>query len=331
MSYQYTNKYNISLALTAFLMYDDYDHDSRPNAISATTLLKPIRQLVLIQQNKQLKKTVDISEFAASSMGSAIHDRCERAWTNLDNIAEALKALGASDEAISTIKINPIKVNEGDIPVYVEQRTEKELLGFIIPGKFDLVLDGTLNDFKSTSVWGYIFDSNAENYTIQGSIYRWLNPDKVTNPDYININFIFTDWSKMRARQDSRGYPQQRVLTKKYPLWSMSATEDWIKHKLKIYTEHIELSQDKLPKCTDKELWAGETVHKYYKNPANITRATKNFKEHEYQEALDRKASDNDVGIIKTVKGEIKACLYCPVVEICDQAKELVQTGRLTL
>ncbi len=331
MSYIYTNKHKISLALAAFLMYDDYDHDPRPNAISATTLLKPIRQLVLIQQNKQLKKTVDISEFAASSMGSALHDRCERAWTNLDNISKALTALGAPADAINMVKINPTKVNEGEISVYVEQRTEKELLGYIIPGKFDLILDGNLNDFKSTSVWGYIYDSNAENYTIQGSIYRWLNPDKVTNPNYININFIFTDWSKARARQDPRTYPQQRVITKQYPLWSIPATEEWITHRIKQYIDHANLPQAQLPRCTDKELWASETVHKYYKNPANTKRATKNFKEHEYQEALDRQASDGNVGIVKTIKGEVKACQYCPVVEVCDQAKELIQTGRLTL
>ena len=52
MAFEYTNKLNISLPLAVFLMYDSYDHDQRDNVISATGLLRPIKQLVLTQQNR---------------------------------------------------------------------------------------------------------------------------------------------------------------------------------------------------------------------------------------------------------------------------------------
>ena len=48
-------------------------------------------------------------------------------------------------------------------------------------------------------------------------------------------------------------------------------------------------------------------------------------------EALIRKSNDGDVGIIKTVPGEVKACRYCPVIGVCTQAETMLVEGRLTL
>jgi hypothetical protein len=328
MAFEYTNKTNLSLALAVFLMYDNYDYDERDNVISATGLIKPLRQLILSQQNKSLAKTVDIADLVASRMGSAIHTGCEEAWTDPDNVKKALKALGASEDSINSIKINPPYVKHGETPVYVEQRAEKEILDFTISGKYDLVLDGVLNDYKSTSVWTYVFDSNKDNYIKQGSIYKWLSPDKITS-DYININYIFTDWSAVKARADTKSYPQQKVLTKKYLLWGPTETENWIKNKLETFKLHSNTPQAELPECTNEELWASETTYKYYKNPSKLDRSTKNFKS--MHEALIRKTDDGDVGVIKTVPGEVKACRYCPVVSICTQAESMLADGRLTL
>ena len=327
MALEYTNKNNVSLALAVFLMYDNYEHDERPNSISATGLIKPLRRLVLSQQNKDLLKTVDITDLVASRMGSAIHTGCGEAWTDYDNVKKALKVLGASEDAINNIRINPEYVKPGETPVYVEQRAEKEILNFIISGKYDLVLDGVLNDYKSTSVWTYIFDSSADDYIKQGSIYKWLSPDKITS-DYININYIFTDWSAARARE-KKDYPQFKVLTKKYPLWSVEETENWIMNKIEAYKALANTPQEDLPECTDEELWATQTTYKYYKNPNKLDRSTKNFDT--MDEALIRKSADGDVGTIKTVPGEVKHCRYCPVQPICTQSQRMIEEGRLML
>lgn len=328
MAFEYTNKNNISLALAVFLMHDSYDYDGRDNVISATGLLKSIRQMVLAYQNRDLAKTVDIADLVPSRMGSAIHSGCEEAWSDRKNILEALKLFGAADTVTDSIKVNPKTVNSDDMPVYVEQRVEKEVLDFVISGKYDLVLDGVLNDYKSTSVWTYIFDSSKDNYIKQGSIYKWLSPDKITS-DIININYIFTDWSAPRARQDAKSYPQQRVLTKEYPLWSTEETEQWIINKLEVYQSLIGASQCNLPECTEEELWASKAVYKYYKNPNKLDRSTKNFST--MDEALMRKSADGDIGTIKEVPGEVKACRYCSVVSICAQAEGMLASGRLTL
>ena len=327
MALEYTNKNNVSLALAVFLMYDDYDYDERSNAISATGLIRPLRQLVLSKQNVALSKTVDIADLVFTRMGSAIHKGCEEAWTDSDNVKKALKVLGASEDAVNNIKINPKVTAQGEIPVYVEQRAEKEILNFIISGKYDLVLDGILNDYKSTSVWTYVFDSNADSYVKQGSIYKWLSPDKITS-DYININYIFTDWSAAKARE-KKEYPQQRVLTKKYPLWSVEETENWITNKIETYKALIDTPQEGLPECTNEELWATETKYKHYKD-SNSTRATNGGVHNSMDDALKFQAQKGG-GIIKTIPGEVKACRYCPVIGICTQAETMLANGRLVL
>ncbi len=336
MAFKYTNNNNISLPLAVFLMHDSYDYDDRASVISATALLRPIRQLVLMEQNKNLAKTVDIGELAASRMGSAIHAGCEAAWSNRNNVLSALELFGAGENVIDHIRVNPEKVNPGELPIYVEQRAEKEVPGIydafdlpiIISGKFDLVMEGNLHDYKSTSVWKYIFDSGREDYIKQGSIYKWLNPEKITN-GILNIHYIFTDWSPAKAREDTKRYPQQRVATKEYPLWSEPETESWIIGKLEILQGLLAQPQEALPECTDEELWASDTVYKYYKNPNKLDRSTKNFST--MDEAVIRKSADGDIGIIKEVRGEVKACRYCPAVSVCNQASSMLANGRLSL
>ena len=326
MAFKYTNKNNISLPLAVWLMHDDYDYDSRDNVISATALLKPTRALVLKYQNKDLDKSVDIADLVSARMGSAIHAIAEQAWTDRGNVSKALSALGTSKLGEITI-INPDKpVKETEIAVYVEQRHETKVGDYIISGKYDLVVDGTLSDYKSTSVWTYVFDSNALKYTQQGSIYKWLAPDRITD-NKIDIQFIFTDWSSAQAMRDSK-YPQSRVLTKSYPLWSVEQTEHFIKTKLNDITNLSDKSQDELPECTSEELWESETKYKYFKNP-NAQRATKNFDN--LEEANIRLANDGGVGIVNTVRGEVKACRYCEVVDICKQARNLINQGRLVV
>lgn len=331
MSYKYTNPYGISLPLAVWLMHDDYDYDDRPNVISATSLLKPTRALVLSYQNKGLDKTVDIMSLVPSRMGSAIHAIAEQAWTSDKNIKNALTSLGMSKIAGQFI-VNPSNallkdMQESSIPVYVEQRHETEVGDYIISGKYDLVVDGTLSDYKSTSVWTYVFDSNALKYTQQGSIYKWLAPDRITD-NKIDIQFIFTDWSSSQAVRDPK-YPQTRVMTKSYPLWPVEQTDKYIKDKLESITSLLDKPQEELPQCTSEELWESKTKYKYYKNPAKTARATRNFDSME--EANSRLLDDGGVGTVITVRGEVKACRYCEVSDICKQARNLVNQGRLVL
>lgn len=324
---QYTNQLQIPLALAVFLATDDYDHET--GVISATSLLKPLRQLILPKRIDPKNINIDVSSLVSSRMGSAIHAAIEKAWTNPE---KALKALGFPPRVYDNIIINPtqeqLESNPKAIPVYMEQRAYKEIEGFRVSGKYDFVAEGKVQDFKSTSVYSYINQSNAEKYILQGSIYRWLNPDIITE-DVMMIHYIFTDWSKASATQN-KDYPQNRVLTQKFKLLSIAETENFIKQKLQQIKRHNMSPENEIPVCTDEDLWRKETVWKYYKDPSKMSgRSTKNFGTR--HDAYMRLAEDNNVGIVVEVKGQVKACAYCPAFDICTQKDTYIASGELVL
>lgn len=326
----YTNHAHIPLSIAVWLATDHYDHDPDPNKISATSLMKPLRQLILAKRVPQEDFPTDLESLVASRMGTAIHDSIEKAW--LHNRIQALQALGYPDKIIQKVKVNPEPgdLQPGDIPVYMEQRESRVIDGITVTGKYDFVGEGRLEDFKSTGVFSYMSGSNDEKYILQGSIYRWLSPHIITQDEML-IQFIFTDWQKIRAiTEAAKGYPEKRTVFKRYPLKSLAETEHWIRNKLTQIRTHMDLPEEQLPLCTDEELWRKPPTFKYYKNPQKkMTRSTKNFDN--IHEARIKLAEDGGVGIIVEAGGEVTACKYCPAFPICSQAQTLIEDGSLKL
>ena len=319
---QYTNNYNIPLSLAVFLATDDYDYD--PYTISATSLLKPIRSLILSKRVPKEQMIVDISSLVSARMGSAIHTAIEKAWMNP---AQAIKSLGYPEHIVNKVVINPTEVKPGQIPVYMEQRAYKEVLGYKVSGKFDFVASGQVEDFKSTSVYTYLNQTNKDKYILQGSIYRWLNPDIITK-DKMRINYVFTDWNKKDSLSNPN-YPASRVHTQSLPLMSIQETDNWVRNRLQLIKTYTPLDESELPLCTDEELWRKENVYKYYANPANTSRATKNF--NTYTEAMQYYIERGATGLVKEVKGKVTACKYCNAYAICSQRVTLEESGDLVI
>lgn len=324
---QYTNELQIPLALAVFLATDDYDYET--GVISATSLIKPVRQLILPKRMKPEEIVIDISSLVSSRMGSSIHSGIEKAW--LDPIP-ALKALGYPKKVWGNILINPTKEllahNPAAIPVYMEQRAYKEILGFRVSGKYDFVAEGKVQDFKSTSVYTYMNQTNVEKYILQGSIYRWLNPDIITE-DTMMIHYIFTDWSKASALQN-KDYPQSRVLTQRLKLLSIQETEQYILNKLTEYKQYLNSPENEIPHCSEEDLWRKDSVWKYYRDPSKMNgRSTKNFDNR--HDAYIRLAEDGNTGIVVEVRGQVNACKYCAAFNICTQKDEYLKSGDLVL
>lgn len=324
---KYANTSSVPLSLAVFLASDFYDHDQDQNTISATTLIKPIRQIVLGARVPEDMTPVDLVNLVPSRMGSAIHDAIERSWK--DNYTNALANLGYPKRVIEKIRINPKpeELTDGMIPVYMEQRAKKQVGKFLITGKYDFIGDGRVEDFKSTSTYSAMSNTNDEKYIWQGSIYRWLNPQIITK-DEMAIQFIFTDWSKAKAMADPK-YPQQRIQQRLLPLKSYQETDAFVNRKLNQIEQYWNASEDELPRCTDADLWRSEPVFKYYKNPEKRSRSTKNFDSR--HDAQLRYIEDGSVGIVVEQPGQVTACKYCPAFAICSQKDELVASGDLVL
>ena len=324
---QYSNVSAVPLSLAVFLASDNYDHSEDQNTISATALLKPLRQIILGSRVPTGDSVVDLIQMMPSRMGTAIHDSIEQAWKV--NYKVAMKTLGYPDKIIEKVMINPHPDSLEDwvIPIYLEQRAFKQVGKFTVSGKYDFIGDGRIEDFKSTSTYTAVKGINDEKHMLQLSIYRWLNP-KIVTKDEGAIQFIFTDWSKAKAMQDPK-YPQQRIQQRIHSLKSIPETDNFVKQKLNQIEQHWDTPEESLPLCSDEDLWRSDPVFKYYKNPQNTKRSTKNFDSK--QDAYIRMAEDNNVGVVKEVPGQVTACKYCQAFSICSQKDQLIASGDLVL
>ena len=313
------------MSVAVWLAHDDYDHSSDPYHVSATSLLKPIKSLVLSTRVSTSANT-DVSDLIPSRMGTAVHTAIENAWLS-SNLKEHLTSLRYSAKVVQNIVINPTadQLTEDSVPIYMELRGSKKVGKYTVSGKFDFVSGGVLEDFKTTGTYGYINQSNADKYAQQGSIYKWLHSDIITE-DYMYIQYIFTDWSSAKARQD-KNYPSSRIVPQRYVLDSVQDTEAFVTSRINLIDKYRESPESDMPNCSPKDLWESDPVFKYYKNPASRARSTKNFTT--YHEAHERMMQDGSVGIVVEVKGTIKFCAYCPAVGICNQAKGYIAEGRL--
>lgn len=321
-----TNQMGIDLPLAVWLLQDGYKSgaDVAPpgELLSVTTLMKPTRQLILQRKVDMSQETIDISELVARRMGHSLHDSVERAWTEGD-WKGAMKQLHYPQSIIDKIRINPPMdkpLEEGVIPIYLEQRGFKEFEDIILTGQLDFLIGQSYRDIKSTSTFAWTSGSKDEDYALQGSMYRFIFPELIKD-DVMRIEFIFTDWLKYRAKVD-KNYPQAKVAHKEFKLMSLKETELWISSKLKEIRNNAKLPQNRMVRCTDKDLWRNEDTFKYYSNPESVKaggRCTKRFdKESEAVLHMQEKGK----GVVIKAAGEPKACMYCSAFTVCEQRKE---------
>ena len=331
---KYLNASNLPLSLAVWLATDNYDYDDQ--TISATQLIRSVRQIVLGSRVSMEETVSDISNLIKSRMGTAVHDSIERAWLN--NYEKAMKNLGYPDHIIEKVKINPDPktVKQDDFPIYIEKREYKQIRGFTISGKFDFLSEGRLEDFKNTSTYAWNLSQKTDTFRLQASIYRWLNPEIVTAPE-VSIQYIFSDFQPMKTKTD-KNYPDSQIKTKNISLLSVQDTEQYIANKLDQVSHYWDSPESEIPFCSDDDLWRKDPHWKYYKNPEKTTRSTKNFTIENYgsaasaqNAAYQRLAEDKHIGKVVEVPGEVVACKYCEAFPICSQKDQLIADGSLKI
>lgn len=311
--------------MAVWLAHDTYSDGSedRPgeNLISATSLLRSTRQIVLGARLEPGDNPIDVSDLIASRFGNAVHDSVEFAWKN--GYRDAMTKLGYPKRMIEKIIINPEdhELEDGMIPVYLEQRAFRKIKvdgrEFTISGKFDKIINGELNDIKTTSVYAAINGTKDEDYRLQMSLYRWINPEKVTS-ELFRIQHIFTDWQRFQTNIN-KDYPRHRVQEYTGELLPLAQTETWIRDKIREILVNQELPEPEIKPCSDQELWMSDSVWKYYSDPERAKsggRSTRNFTDYPSAATHQSRAGK---GVIIEVPGKPRACSFCPVFTICSQ------------
>jgi len=315
---KFTNNTDIPLGLAVWLLHDEYDYIDTEDYISVTSLMRPVKQTILSSRVSKDTLEVDIDNFVASSMGTALHDSIEKAW--LKGHSKALEKLGYPDSAVKRVLVNPsseqLKSIVDPIPIYLEQRSFAKVGKWTVGGKFDMVLDGTVIDNKSTSAFSWLFGTKEDDYRLQLSLYRWLNPALITE-DVGQINYIFTDWKKSDAVKNPK-YPQKRLEYKEIVLTPINEINIWVKERLSKLEKYWDKPESEIPDCTDAELWRAEPKYKYYKDATKTDgKSTKNFDN--LAEAMAYKSEKGNVGSVLTFPGSPKRCQYCNAYSICKQ------------
>jgi hypothetical protein len=322
----FQNKTNIDLALAVWLADPSgYDLNQEEYTISATTLQKPLRAIVLGARAMK-QGTVDLVDLVRSRLGTAVHSAAEESWKS-KSLPDVLHSLGVPKEDLGLYRVNPTtpKTSKDQVDVFLENRVQKKIAGFTISGKYDFVINGQLKDIKSTSTFAYIKGGNERDYQLQGSIYRWLNPELITE-DYVHLLYLFTDWKEYLTLSDPK-YPKHPIVTKKIPLLSLYETEMYIRDRLEAITVAMGLPEDQLPECSSEELWQTPTKYAVYLG-LTTNRATRVFDTHQEALAYGIKKKRPDAKIIER-PGKVKRCRYCSARPICTQSEKLELQGLL--
>lgn len=284
---------NVALPVAIWLKRDDYDYSPDSKVFSATELLKPTKQIVLTRRLRvqgQLANELEDNFFSAR--GSCIHAAIESAVSQA--LTEDGMLVGAEEL--------------GKVDIKMETRSKRELEGFTISGKFDMLINNHLYDFKNTSLYSYKEDSRKEEYRWQMSIYRWLNPE-IIKGDSFTICFILQDWRN--ANKDEIDSP---VPFREYEFYSLEETEQMLRDKIKELKDNLELEEKAITQCKEEELWLTPIVYKYYSSTLS-TRASKNF-----TSALEANAylKEKGKGVLLKTGGEAMRCKYCEARDICS-------------
>lgn len=333
-----TNNSGIALPLAVWLLHDTYDYINEPNYISATALMKPIRQIIIPPRIPAGTVTEDVEDYIARALGHSLHDSIERAWEN--GHKKSLALLGYPNKLIEKILVNPTDEERnavvGCIPVYLEQRAYRKItvrgVTYTLGGKFDMAADGIIQDNKSTSVNTWIYGGRDSEHQLQMSLYRWLDLGRVAEgnlpritEDFGRINYIFTDFSKNMAKTNPK-YPSKRVEEKELWLLSPEETQAWVENKLNQLEQYKNTPEHLLPECTDEELWRSAPRYKYFSDPAKANdpsaRSTKNFDDAGEAHMF---MAEKGKGVVKTIPGEVKRCSYCAAFDGCTQKDRYIQ------
>lgn len=317
-----TNNLGINEIIATWLASNSYSGRKQGKYISATTLLRSTQQQVLgyrCTNNDDYIEQVDISTLLKPQIGTALHKSIQDTWESKGLRENGLLNLGVPPEKIAKIKVNPENPNPDDYNLFFEKRVEKEFKGWTITGQFDLVCNGNLHDFKSTSTYTYVNKTKEKDYILQGSIYKWLNPELITG-DYVTIHYIFTDWNKNYTLSNPN-YPKCPFVSVDYPLMSITEIEHYMESKLR--NIDLYLDSEALPPCDNKTLMI-EDVWQYFTSP-DSPKAYKNFATQ--AEAISYQLAKGGKGLVKKKEQTPVGCSYCNCRNVCKQYASYVAKG----
>ena len=217
-----TNKAGLPGPLVAMAMENNYPPVD--GVYRVTSLLKGTREAILERRHwDEIEK--DVSELIYTAHGSAMHAALER-----------FQAGGKASQ---------------------EARMSQPIGDYTLSGQYDLYEPEKrlLTDYKTTSVWKFIFADFAD-WRRQLLMYAWLLRQQGEPVDRAQIVAFLKDHVKAKALYD-KTYPQYPIQTVDFIFTAddFAECEAWLQEKFAEIARCEKLPDDELPVCTPEERW----------------------------------------------------------------------------
>lgn len=347
-----TNIQNVPLPIVAAIANDD--HISQGSDIGAATVAAPVRQVALLKKHRATL-TTDVSDRIWSLLGQAVHVVLERAGKDQGAERRKLDDAIALVESLLSEPYDPDLHREGDAleravdPVgavltslyglrerydpnpqpfrtFVEERWEIPILGWRVAARCDhLTLDddGTLTDYKVSSVWSVKEGAKPE-WVAQLNVTRYCGTvDKGLRPKNLQATVIARDWRKNERLRYGDDYPPYQIATVPVPYWSDDECLAYLEDRVAAH-QNAQLAlaaAAPLPECSAEERWEKPTIYAVMKTGRKT--AVRLYQDR----TLAEKHAETDRALSVTVRpGESTRCAqYCDALAVCEQGQRILK------
>jgi hypothetical protein len=332
-----TNIYNLPETIVRAARNDQH----RVSGNCSVTQIIDSPQIRLLKMKNDY--TVDVSEKLDALLGTALHHVLEQSnvpeirkrsfLLTVSTIRQEAEKLSDTDNTKATQLQSAAKYIEALIPIFFPEINQRYMFektmsvevehGFTLYGTFDLYdfETGFIHDYKSCSVYKWIFPESRKQWIAQLNVYAWLLMHEGYKVNGLRINPFYKDWSHSEFTRN-KDYPSARIMEVPIELRSFDEIGQYIAKRVKL---HRDAEAGNIPDCTGKERWS--TADQYAVKEKGGKRAingsikateieARNFVEetkHKFAKEL----------YIEKRPGESKRCnSYCPVNKVCPQYKK---------
>jgi hypothetical protein len=307
-----TNRHGYPQAIVNMAKHYYEQYIPTPKQISATTLLKPIRQIIL-ERRYYDQISMDVSEMRHLLDGQAKHHMLEFHDHTLKAELK-LKVLTKNGYTLSGVldlyALAPDLVSQ-EWQHYRED--ERPLIPSII-------------DYKNTSVRKS--QQECHDWKMQLLLYAWLAKENKMEVKQGIDYALLKDWEEEKAGR--LNYPLHWIEAK--PLAITDTRLEWIENfintKLELIKQHEETLDEELPLCTEEERW--KEKDSFIVKRVDGKRAIRDGTFTTYEEALPLLNAKNERAkttyyVIEKREGKPNRCLkYCGARTFCPYYKQLM-------
>jgi hypothetical protein len=231
---QFTNKHGLPRALVEVITTDDYDYSDDPMSISVSTLVDSPK-IKFLRALHWHEMVVDVSDLIWKFYGIMSH--------------KVMEDISKKDRIIE------VRINE-QFHITIDGKK----ITYIVRGKPDIYdkLDEILSDYKTTSVWAWIFGSEKKNFERQINIYAYMLRGQGYTPKILQDDMLLRDWRKSEARENP-DYPPVAYGKLVQRQWTDKEVEDYLTERLELFHRSGLKDPDEL-ECSPEERWEKPTT-----------------------------------------------------------------------